>query len=306
MNNGAYWIEQFDFEIVGDKYKITYLGDKPINVLITVKLRGIRIPAETIRFGFTGRGNWFIPGLNYTGCNILELRNLDDGSLLFNKVIDPKISVKVKKQNVICVGLNKTGTSSFVSSLEKIGFNRPVESFMFHTCAQDVFHGDFYTTLSSLENERYNLYRDLPFSIPGVYRTLYKHRPDDIYVLTVRENIDKWVNSVINFYPSLSNPKMNDSSYLSTTFSNHTEDSLLNSLRVQFESWGIDNLDNLQEKLQKVYIKHNNDVINFFSQNKSNFIVLDVSKKGEFKSFCNWMGIETEQEDFDWVNKNSV
>lgn len=293
----------FKFQIIGDKYKITYYGENPINVLFTVKLRVTNTPIQTIRFGFNVPGNWFIPSLDYTGCSKLELRNLDTGELIFQKVIDPTISKKVKRQNIICLGLNKTGTSSFVSSLEKLGFISPGEPTLFHTCAQDYYHGDIHSTLSILENERFNLYRDLPFSIPKIYEEIYKARPDDIYVLTVRENVSKWLKSVVNFYEIMNSDVIYDASFLDTTFPNHTRDLLLNSLAVQFEAWGLQSMEDKEKKLVELYERHNKDVIKFFSENKSNFIIIDVSKKNELERFCNWMNIESTQTDFDWVNK---
>lgn len=297
----------FKFDIVGDKYKITYLGDEPIYVNFTAKLKGVHVPAQTIRYKFKIKGEWFIPGIDYTGCSILELRNYETKEYLFEKVINPSINKKIKRQNIICIGLNKTGTSSFVSSVQKLGYDLSDEGLNFMTCVQDVLHNDLNSTYSLLENERFNLYDDMPYSFPLVYEKLYERRPNDVYVLTVRKDVETWVKSVIKFYPLLQNKSeefWQDKSYMHYQWSNEKDDILLNNQSPLFHAWGIKETSNLESKLREIYLNHNQKAIEFFSKNKSNFIVIDVSKKNELKRLCNWLGVETKQNDFDWVNKN--
>jgi hypothetical protein len=297
----------FKFDIVGDKYKITYLGEKPFYVNFTAKLRGVNVPVQTIRYKFTIKGEWFIPGIDYTGCSVLELRNYETKEYLFEKVINPSINKKSKKQNIICIGLNKTGTTSFANSLEKLGFNLSPEGLNFMTCVQDVPYGDLNSTFSILENERYNLYEDMPYSYPFLYEKLYERRPNDIFVLTVRKDVETWIKSVIKFYPLLqqkSEKFWEDKSFMHYQWSNEKDDILLNNQSPLFHAWGIKETSNLESKLREIYLNHNQKAIEFFSKNKSNFIVIDVSKKNELKRLCNWLGVETKQNDFDWVNKN--
>ena len=300
--------ELFKFDIVGDKYRITYLGNEPMYVLFSVKLRCINISVQSIRYEFKGKGYWFIPNLDYTGCVSLEVKEFNTNKTLFEKIIDKSVNTKVKRQNIVCVGLNKTGTSSFVSSLQKLGYDKFSEAIAIQTISQDVHHGDLNSMFSSLENERYNLYNDVPYSFPKMYEKMYHRRPDDVYVLTVRSDVSKWVKSVINFYPLLkhSNSEMwRDKSFMHTEFSNGESRYLTNHENPLYYSWGIDDTRNLEEKLIKVYTDHNEEVIKFFSNNKSNFIVVDVSKENELLRLCNWLGIKTENNNFDWVNKTS-
>ena len=298
----------FKFDIVGDKYKITYLGEKPFYVNFTAKLRGVNVPVQTIRYKYNIKGEWFIPGIDYTGCSILELRNYETKEYLFDKVINPVVSKKRKGQNIICIGLNKTGTTSFAESMQKLGFSLSPEGLNFMTCVQDVPYDDFNSTISILENERFNLYEDMPYSYPFFYEKIYERRPNDVYVLTVRNDVDTWIKSVIKFYPLLQwkNEKdWEDMSYMHYRWSNEKDDILLNNQFPLFNALGIKDTTNLELKLREIYNTHNQGAIEFFSRKKSNFIVIDVSKKNEFKRLCNWLGIETNQNDFDWVNKNS-
>ena len=295
----------FSFEIVGKKYKINYLGLDPMYVMLSVKLKGIGVSVQSIRHEF-GEGSWFIPELDYTGCSILELRDFNTNEVIINKVINPIINGRVKNQNIVCIGLNKTGTTSFSSSLSKLGYNKFDEAMSFQTCSQDVYHGDYNRMFSVLENERYNLYDDMPFSYPRMYERLYERRPDDIYVLTIRDNVDKWVKSVINFYPLLVNNnlmEMQDKSYMYYEYCSGEVIKMGNQESVLFNSWGINDTSNLENKLTSVYLNHNSDAINFFNGKKSNFMVVNVSVENELSRFCNWLGIKSDINNFDWVNK---
>lgn len=298
----------FNFTELETNYKITYSGKDPVDLAISAMLKGLDVPVQTIRFKFETKGQWFVPGLDYTGCQTLELRNRVTNELLFTKVINPKFSKKNKKQNVICIGLNKTGTSSFVSSLEKQGFQLAKEELIFMKCVQDVYHGDFNSTFSILENERFNLYDDMPFSFPNFYKQIYKKRPDDVYVLTVRRDVDTWVKSVINFYPILQNgtkDKWEDKSYFHLILPSEDYKFLINNETPLFEAWGLKNNNNLEENLRSLYNNHYEQTIKFFSENKSNFKIVDVSQEGELRRFCDWLGLKTDCEDFDWINKTS-
>lgn len=300
--------ELFKFDIVGDKYRITYLGEEPMFVLFSVKLRCINISVQSIRYEFKGKGHWFIPGLDYTGCVSLEIKEFKTNKTLFEKIIDRNLNSKVKRQNIVCIGLNKTGTSSFVSSLQKLGYDKFSEAIAIQTISQDVHHGDLNSMFSSLENERYNLYNDVPYSFPSMYEKMYQRRPDDVYVLTVRSDVSKWVKSVINFYPLLGHKNSElrrDKSFMHTEFTNGESRHLVNHENPLYHSWGIDDTTNLEDKLNKVYTEHNERAIKFFTNNRSNFIVVDVSKENELLRLCNWLKIETDNNNFDWVNKTS-
>lgn len=298
----------FTFTELESNYKITYFGKEPIDLAISVMLKGLDIPAQTIRYKFTTEGEWFVPALDYTGCQTMELRDREKNQLILTKVITPKFSKKNKKQNVICIGLNKTGTSSFVSSLQKVGFELAKEDLVFMKCVQDVYHGDYNTTFSLLENERYNLYDDMPFSFPNFYKKIYQRRPDDVYVLTIRKDVDTWIKSVINFYPILQNgtkKRWEDKSFFHLVLPSEDYKFLINNETPLYEAWGVKNNKDLEQNLRNLYNSHVEKVIEFFTENKSNFKIVDVSKQGEFKSFCNWLGVETETENFDWVNKSN-
>ena len=291
------WTSIFKFDIVDNKYKITYWGDKPIQVYMSTKLIGLHSVHKTIRCKFETKGSWFIPILDYRGCSTIQIKNVDTDKILFEKLIDKSLSFLPNRQNVICVGLNKTGTSSFTSGLQNLGYSLFPKTDIYHFVTPDVYHGDFGSMSSALNNPQYNLYNDVPFSLPKMYEKLYLMRPDDIYVLTVRSNVDKWVQSVIRFYRF-----DNYDSFIKTIFSDGSQQYFIGYLTSLFDSWDFKNSKNLEQTLAEVYTKHYNDSIEFF-KDKPNFRVVEIEKKGELKKFTNWLNIPNDVEDFPWENK---
>jgi hypothetical protein len=69
------------------------------------------------------------------------------------------------------------------------------------------------------------------------------------------------------------------------------------------ESWNIKHTNNLQQSLVEVYENHTQECLNFF-ENKSNFFVVEIEKKSELKKLTDWLGVENQDLDFPWINKN--
>jgi len=219
-------------------------------------------------------------------------------------------NLKKIKDKIICVGLNKTGTSSLTENLRKLGLNvwaggddnKKTISFSNYTF-QNKSIGN---TIDLIEKTDVDFFQDIPFSCPGISEKIINIFPQARYILTVRENSDKWVKSVKNFWPnnfkdnefkinaiSLSEKTLNLGKYTYPSY-------LLN----MFETWDIDKYDgNIDEKLTEVYKNHINSVRNTLISNNCDWIEIDVSRKGELKKLTEWLNIYNEGEDFLWINK---
>lgn len=298
------WLNFFRFEIVDKKYKIVYLGDKPMNVFISTKLIGFDNAFKTARHRFEGKDYWFIPNLDLKGCSTLSFRNVDTNEYMFDKLIDKRLSSTSKGQNIVCVGLNKTGTTSFTKAMEELGYVKINEEHLFNFVQSDVYFDDYGKVKSILDNPQINLFQDKPFSFPNVYKKIYELRPQDLYVLTLRKDSKSWAKTCLKFWDCLQSENFReDKSFIRTIWSDESERQLINFLEPMFESWGLTSLENLEEQLIQIYEKHKEDCETFF-QNKKNFITVNIEKKGELKKLTDWLGLQNKQEDFPWENKN--
>lgn len=94
------------------------------------------------------------------------------------------------KPKVFCVGLGKTGTSTFALCMTKLG--------RLHRTGPGAYgllrlkRGDTETLLDLAA--RYDSVDDFPY--PYLYRELAEHFPDARFVLTVRRNTETWLHSV--------------------------------------------------------------------------------------------------------------
>jgi hypothetical protein len=296
------------FEILDNEIKFINRNDKEVKVFISPRLKGCLYPVQSILKSFSPN-EWFIPNIDYTGCCVVSVFDSETLKEIQRIVIPREFSKKSKSQNVICIGLNKSGTTSFHTGLQKLGYNLFPETTGHNVLLPDVYHNNFGTTISALENERYDLYQDMPYSLPNVYRKLYNFRPNDIYVLTVRNDVDNFVQSCLKFYKRHFDfgdiKKFDETLTFNFTHSSVVNINLINLWYAQFELWNITSFDNLEQKLKDVYNKHNDGVIDFFEKEKcSNFKVVNVSKQNEFKNFANWLGKETNENNFPWLNKS--
>jgi hypothetical protein len=301
----------FNLELTSNnKIKVTYLGTDPLEAQISILLSTIRIPVETHIFHFQNKNHWFIPSFDFTGCSFLKIKYQQNGKTKSIEYFIPPTSYKkptTKSTNVICLGLNKTGTTSLKSGLEKLGYNVMWEALGHQFYQADVWNGDYSSLSSIIKNPRFNAYEDLPFSMKGIYKEIYKIDPNAKYILTVRD-VDKWVKSVIKFYgwylktlpaSQLDAPRFYKHHYLGDgTYSSQ------NWNKPMFESWGITSTENLEERLKDVYNSHVEEVTNFF-KDKGDLMVLDVSKPNSFKQMADWLGENTNELDFPWLKKSN-
>ena len=72
-----------------------------------------------------------------------------------------------------------------------------------------------------------------------------------------------------------------------------------------FMAWGIDNVDNIEEKLRNVYLKHIKDFVEFMEDNEGDYLIINVAKENELKKIADWLGVDTELNDFEHLNKTT-
>lgn len=306
------------YEVLDDGIKFINLTNRVITIGLVLRLQGTNVPVSNFFHEFKYEGEWMVPFFDYTGCSLISVHeilytheetNLPIMRELLRVVLPKHLTHKSNKQNLICIGLNKTGTSSFTNDMVLLEYKLCPENISHQYAFPDVYHKDYNSTISLVSNPRFNLYEDLPFSLPNVYKKIYEERENDIYVLTLRNSVDDFIESVKSYYHRYLSTgninKLNHKHYYHYNY-NHTDNINLCGLHYAFfDLWGLQNTNNIETKLKDLYNKHNDDVINFFNKkNDKNFITIDVSKKNELKRLTNWLDINNEKMDFSWENKN--
>ena len=170
------------------------------------------------------------------------------------------------------------------------------------------YHGNIHPILSILENPKYGAFGDMPFSFPSFYKNIYEHRPNDIYVLTIRESTEKWVKSFKQYHQwllkNIGETSPNNHPATLNVENIASKITLKNFITPLFDEYKL--LTNKFEDsyLEDFYNRYNQEVIEFFNNKpKSNFMVIDVSRQGELKKFTDWVGISNTEMNFPWENK---
>lgn len=301
--------ELFSLELNSNKQlKITYRGNNPLNLNLIPLLSGLRIPFQTHSFNFECSGHWWVPPINFIGCSYLRLQFDYAGKTNKIEYMLPSDIIKIptnKKSNVICLGLNRTGTTSLKSGLESLGYNVMWEGLGHQFIQSDVWNKDYSSLSSIINNPAFNAYEDLPFSLKGIHPEIFKIDPEAKYILTIRD-AKKWARSVMNFYKEhlpylgnrLSSPQIYDHQYAGIeSFITH------NYTQAMFDSWGITSQENLEENLIRIFNEHKKEILDFFKDKPNSLYVLDVSQGNSFKKLATWLGEKTNENNFPWLHK---
>ena len=256
-----------------------------------------------------GNGVWITPLSHHVKAASFILLYLNgENPIQINLIRNKKL--KNISNKIICVGLNKTGTTSLTKSLESIQLNcwagsEPINSL--HFTSHCFVNNSIGNAIDIVEKTDVDFFQDIPFSCPGISEKIIKNFPQAKYILTTRDNPEKWVMSVKRFWK---NYFQNESFDIIGGFGNlnvtydkgviHNPTYLLN----MFETWELEKYHGtLDEQLIQVYENHNESVKKTLQLFGCDWIEINVAKKGEFKKLTDWLGFENKMEDFLWENK---
>jgi len=199
------------------------------------------------------------------------------------------------KPKYFIIGRNKSGTSSVKHAFIDLGFQvgdqRKAERL-----APCVWNGNFKPLIRYCRTA--TVFKDTPFSWPNVYKELDKAFPNAKFILTVRDSADQWYNSFINYQTKIfgKTPTIDDlknSSYVWKGW------------RWENRQLPLENYDDIWNKdlWKNHYLKHNEDVKEYFKDKPHKLLVLNLAEKDAYKKFCAFIGVKPNKEKFPWKNK---
>jgi hypothetical protein len=186
------------------------------------------------------------------------------------------------------IGLNKTGTSSLGDYFELLGYKlycRPTSKNI-EIAKRNPEYFD------KIINE-HQVFEDWPWALPSLYKYIYNKYPTSKFILTMRENEEKWFDSLYR----------------------HSQRTGPTEQRKQIYGYHDPepkNNDNKQQHI-KIYMKHYENVINFFNNSNGNSRLLilyvnDENKEKKIHEFINrpfnkYNFIKYPHSNRDWNNK---
>ena len=185
------------------------------------------------------------------------------------------MNIKFKKNKgnkIFCIGNNKTGTTSLAKLFSDHNFDVANQS------EAEKLLNDYksknWSTIIKYCN-KYEVFQDVPFSLPYTFIILDHVFPNSKFVLSVRDNSEQWYNSIFNFH-----------SKLFADGKNRISKDDLRKANYVYEGWILDLMKEVygdfedvynKERLKKIYDDNNNFIRNYF-KNKDNFISNNIHK----------------------------
>ena len=159
---------------------------------------------------------------------------------------------------IFCIGFHKTGTKSLTASLKQLGFSVKGR-FGVNDCNINI------NALKKAEIliKNYDAFQDNPW--PILFKELDKLVPNSKFILTVRNN-ESWLRSVVNY------------------FGHH---------KTEMRKWiyGHGSPVNNEKVYLSTYIKHNKSVKEYFSNRKSDLLIMDLEQGSGWKELCSFLEI---------------
>lgn len=210
--------------------------------------------------------------------------------------------LKIKrKEKIFCIGTGKTGTTSVERALKDFGFslgNQPKGELLLQHYASRNFNEIIKFCHSA------DAFQDAPFCFKYTYMALDQAFPNAKFILTIRDSVDDWFNSLLNFHSK----RHSDENKVPTI-----EDLKNATYRYKGYAWDVrqliygikEGMNPYDENIFKQYYNdHNNAILDYF-RHKDNLLVINLSYKDSYGKLCEFLGREPLYDKFPWQNKTS-
>lgn len=185
--------------------------------------------------------------------------------LIFQRIHHFFISLKKnkKQEKIFCIGASKTGTNSIIKALKILGYR----SFSFYEWPTIVKKGEK-AYLEKIKKSSYDVFADWPFGDGDLYKKIDKAVPKSKFILTIRGKKS-----------------------LQKSWENYFK----NSPRAKKR------LENIKEKMEEIE-KRNNEIINYFKDNKSKLLIIKIIEGEGWEKLCNFIDKEIPNRPFPHKN----
>lgn len=214
----------------------------------------------------------------------------------FNERVLHPIIVK-NKQKIFCIGLNKTGTTSLIKTIESFDIIIGGE-ISAAKLADDYLVNNFEPIVKFCKSAQ--AFKDIPFSLPDTYKYIDAAYPDSKFILTVRDNSEQWYQSMVNYLTKWFGKGSIPTSEVLKNNKFIRKGLVWDLFRTIYKTPEDDILN--KELLIQNYEQHNQEVIEYFHE-KKNLLVINLAQQGSYQIFCDFMGVKSPLKDFPWIHK---
>lgn len=201
-------------------------------------------------------------------------------------------------QKVFCIGYNKTGTTSVMAALKKMGYKiAPQEP------AEMLIEGWAKRDFRSIAEfcHFHEAFQDVPFSCPHLHVYLDQVFPNAKFILSVRDDSEQWYRSITRFHAKKFGGGVVPNEAQLRAAQYRYEGYLHDYHRYVYEV--IDSDFYNKERYIKSYEMHNDSVKSYFFWRPEKLLVLNVNAPQAYQSMANFLGKDAAvEETFPWEN----
>jgi hypothetical protein len=203
------------------------------------------------------------------------------------------------KQKIFCVGHNKTGTTSIQTVLGDFGFMVGAQGEA-EILMADWIVRDFRRIIEYCKTA--DAFQDVPFSLGFTYQIMDHAFPGSKFILTVRNNVDEWYDSLIGFYSKITSTQGIPTADDLKKYTGGGEGWLW---RFQKHVYGATEETLFNENLYKsYYTNYNNQVVEYFRYRPQDLLILNLSDRSAMERLCKFLGIKYTGQAMPHLNKS--
>ncbi len=195
---------------------------------------------------------------------------------------------RTRKNKIFCIGQNKTGTTSLQYALSRLGY-KFADQFKGEMLIYDWGQRNFQNIINLCKDAE--AFQDIPFCLDFTYIVMDHVFKGSKFILTVRDSPEQWYNSLVAFHAKITGaqgiPTAADvDNYM------HDDKNYRNLLRRCNELvYGVDE-NSLYDRdiYMRQYIRHNDNVLNYFRGRSSALLVLNLAQEDSYEKLCSFLG----------------
>lgn len=207
-----------------------------------------------------------------------------------------------KQNKVFCIGQNKTGTTTIEAVLKGFGYKMG-NQVQGELLLESWYQRDFKSIAKYCKTAE--AFQDIPFSLPYTYQYLDMVFKDAKFILTERDSVEQWYESLTKFHSKLwadgnripNSTDLKQAKYRQLGYAH------------KFMKYVYSTEDNEPYEasiLKQHYTNYNENVKDYFKSRENKLIVLNVSKDDDFKRLCSFLNVETTLDKFPKITSNDI
>jgi len=203
-------------------------------------------------------------------------------------------------RKVVCVGRNKTGTTSIEAALDSLGFRMGLQA------RGEMIRGDCakrdFTRIIALCRTA-DAFQDVPFSNdPHTFQAVDASFPGSKFILTLRDSPEQWFDSLVRFHTEIVNkgriPTADDLREFGYRYKGYLWEGFVN-------QYGDDER-RLYDKDVYIasYLEHNRRVTEYFRHRPNDLLVLNVSHADAMQRLCEFLDVPYRGQSMPHMNRS--